>query len=79
MLTVPDNSAPAPVAGWLWPLVREVKTDAVPGGTRGPRTGTWLEEPVITSMTRGILAANPGDSDPDMDEALRRVRSGGSR
>ncbi len=34
---------------------------------------------MITSMTCGVLAANPGDSDPDMDEALRRVRAGGSR
>ncbi|MCA1222192.1 hypothetical protein [Streptomyces sp. 8L] len=26
-----------------------------------------------------VIAANPTDSDPDMDEALRRVRSGGAR
>ncbi|MBP2066723.1 hypothetical protein J2Z30_007779 [Streptomyces iranensis] len=30
-------------------------------------------------MTRGVLAANPGNSDPDMDEAPRLVRAGGSR
>jgi hypothetical protein len=26
-----------------------------------------------------VLAAAPNDSDPDMDEALRRVRAGGAR
>ncbi|GAA2333449.1 hypothetical protein GCM10010246_16320 [Streptomyces cuspidosporus] len=51
-----------------------------PGGT--PRTAyRHLDErqPVITSMTRSVLVANPDDNDPDMDEALRRVRSGGGR
>ncbi len=32
---------------------------------------------MIASMTRAVLAAQPTDSDPDMDEALRRIQSGG--
>lgn len=28
-------------------------------------------------MARAAFAANPTDSDPDMDEALRRVLAGG--
>lgn len=31
---------------------------------------------MITIITRPVRAANDGDSDPDMDEALRRVREG---
>lgn len=29
--------------------------------------------------TSGLITAVPTDSDPDMDEALRRVRAGGAR
>ncbi|MCP2314039.1 hypothetical protein FHR36_007238 [Kitasatospora paracochleata] len=32
-----------------------------------------------TMMARQTLTAVAGDSDPDMDEALRRVRQGGGR
>ncbi len=35
--------------------------------------------PVITNMARPVLAVHPSDSDPDMDEALRRVGAGGGR
>ncbi|MBB4785026.1 hypothetical protein BJY27_005987 [Streptomyces rapamycinicus] len=52
MLTVPDNHAPALVAGWLWPLVRAVKTEAAPGWHPGDRVqAPEAEEPVITSLT----------------------------
>ncbi|CAL9510483.1 hypothetical protein SUDANB19_03635 [Streptomyces sp. enrichment culture] len=35
--------------------------------------------PVITRMTRPVVDVHPTDSDPDMDEALRRVLAGGGR
>ncbi|MET7731594.1 hypothetical protein ABZT02_09515 [Streptomyces sp. NPDC005402] len=31
----------------------------------------------VTENTNGVLSGLDGDSDPDMDEALRRVREGG--
>ncbi len=34
---------------------------------------------MITILARAVLEAHPTDSDPDMDEALRRVRAGGAR
>ncbi|MFJ6293224.1 RNA polymerase sigma factor [Streptomyces griseoviridis] len=40
-------------------------------------TGAGYYAPAATGYRTATLATQPGDSDPDMDEALRRVREGG--
>ena len=42
-------------------------------------TGAGYYTPAPTGFRTATLAPRPGDSDPDMDEALRRVRQGGGR
>lgn len=42
-------------------------------------TGAGYYTPAATGFRTATLTPRPGDSDPDMDEALRRVRQGGAR
>ncbi|MFC9954270.1 hypothetical protein ACFVIN_28160 [Streptomyces prasinus] len=41
--------------------------------------GYWRCRCPEQGLTAAVLTAAPTDSDPDMDEALRRVRQGGKR
>lgn len=52
---------------------------AAPGGPRTPRDRYLSGGPVIYSIAHTPAPVAPTDSDPHMDEALRRVRSGSSR
>ncbi|WP_143064577.1 hypothetical protein [Streptomyces colonosanans] len=63
----------SPWWGRPWLLVRQpTRQTTAPGGTRGLIERTYLEALLNTFS----IAQNNGDSDPDMDEALRRVRQG---
>ncbi|GAB2966199.1 hypothetical protein GCM10027075_77530 [Streptomyces heilongjiangensis] len=43
---------------------------------RGPSCATRTESPTQEDNVNDRISAAPTDSDPDMDEALRRVREG---